>query len=66
MKIKMKHPSIEITIVQEKKNMYRNYQYSYQQAQRSKQTTIFKQPLLKQYTKHKKKPCDRNGIQLRC
>ena len=49
-----------------KKNMYRNYQYSYQQAQRSKQTTIFKQPLLKQYTKHKKKPCDCNGIQLRC
>ena len=46
----MKHSSIEITIVQETK-MYRNNQYNYQQAQRPNQTTRFKQPLPKQYTK---------------
>ena len=40
------------------KSMYRNNQYNYQQAQRSNQTTRYKQPLPKQYTKHKKNPCD--------
>ena len=48
------------------KIMYRNNQYNYQQTQRSNQTTRYKQPLPKQYTKHKKNPCDCIGIQLRC
>ena len=47
------------------KNMYRSNQYMCQQVQSSNQTTTFKQPLPKQYTKHKKNPCDRNGMQLR-
>ena len=46
--------------------MNKNNQYNYQQAQRSNQTTGFKQPLPKQYTKHKKNLCDNNEIQLRC
>ena len=47
------------------KSMYRGNQYIYQQAQSSNETAGFKQPLPKQYTKHKKNPSDRNGIQLR-
>ena len=64
MKIKMKHSSIEITINWETKACIEII--NYQQAQRSNQTTRYKQPLPKQYTKHKKNPCDCSGIQLRC
>ena len=47
-------------------NTYRNNQYSYQQTQRPNQPTRFKQSSQKQYPKHRKNPCDRNGLQLRC